>query len=246
MPLAAPPLEAHWLAAARAPSAARAAETLRTRDGSIRVPADADARVRRELSVAGRYRLVPSAVVRRPAWWQILTQWIRDRWDAFWNALRDTVHIGAKGQMFVGDLLVVLFVLIIGVLAARMLAAFQFQRNDARVALSELEPQRSAHALFMRASAAAERGDYGVAVRLLFAAAVTLLDLRGVVRDDASATVNELQRELSERGSQIRAPFVEIADAYTAVAYAENPVDRAAWTHVCRAYEALARSAVTP
>ncbi|MGC2244865.1 MAG: DUF4129 domain-containing protein, partial [Candidatus Aquilonibacter sp.] len=100
-----------------------------------------------------------------------------------------------------------------------------------------------AHALAALAAQAASAGDYARAVRLLFIAAVTLLDLRGVVRDERSATVNELRRRLHERDGALEPAFVEIARLYTATAYAQTPVDPDAWLRARAAYDNLAQSA---
>ena len=252
MPVIAPPLEAQWIASTHAQAKVRDATLASARrvGNGVAIPAaELRARIQHELRTPGRYwryGVNEKPTVRNKPWWQILTRWVTDRWDDLWNALRKRIHVGKRGGTIVGDGLILLALLVLGVLGARLIAAVQFRRDDRRVALSSLETQRSAHALYMRASAAADRGDFSTAVRWLFAAAVTLLDLRGVMHDDASATVNELEDELLARGEAIRAPFVAIADTFTVAAYAEKPVGIDAWTHVSRAYEALSRSAVVP
>lgn len=209
-----------------------------------RIPADIRARLERELRTPGRYRRTEAPPV-HPTWLQSIVQWVHDRWNDLWSALAAHVHVGRFGRFVAGDLLVGAFFLIVAFLAARMLGALQW-RHDGGVALAPLEHQRSAHALFARADAAAGSGDYALAVRLVFAAAITLLDLRGVVRDEASATVNDLHRVLANRGAAIAVPFDAIADAYTAAAYAEVPIGIDVWQRAERAYESLSRSAVMP
>jgi hypothetical protein len=76
-------------------------------------------------------------------------------------------------------------------------------------------------------------------VRLLFAAAVTLLDLRGVVPEEQSTTINELRFALRERNADAELPFVDLARTYTEAAYAEHPIDAALWERAKTAYESL-------
>jgi hypothetical protein len=69
------------------------------------------------------------------------------------------------------------------------------------------------------------------------------LDLRGVVRDERSATINELRRALHERDGALEPAFVEIARLYTAAAYAQIPAGPDAWQRARAAYDHLAASA---
>ncbi len=203
-------------------------------------PHDIVRAVRAELAVPGRYQL--HVAVRRPSLLEVLADWLGDRYRAFERALAAHVHVTPAAKTAFGDLIVVAAVLAVAIVAARLLAQAQIdaaQRGDAH----SLSPARSAHVLSVRAAAAAAEGDYARAVRTLFAAAVTLLDLRGVVRDDESATVNDLRRALHERDGRVEAPFIELARIYTSVAYAEAPTGADAWERAQRAYGDLSRSA---
>jgi hypothetical protein len=93
------------------------------------------------------------------------------------------------------------------------------------------------------ASAAARDGDFARAIRLTFIAAVTLLDLRGVMRDERSATINELRRALHDRDDDLDGPFAEIAQLYTAAAYAQAPAGPEAWHRARAAYDELVAGA---
>ncbi|HEV7178250.1 MAG TPA: DUF4129 domain-containing protein, partial [Candidatus Baltobacteraceae bacterium] len=142
-----------------------------------------------------------------------------------------------------GDILVILGALVVAFAAARLLFAVQIAR-DRRVASTAFEPaRRSAHAVARSAATAAESGNYTLAVRLLFAAAVALLDVRGVAHDRRSATINELCAAVRERYAGAEAPFSDIARIYTIAAYAEYTVDASAWERASSAYKRLAERA---
>ena len=130
----------------------------------------------------------------------------------------------------------------IAVVVAHLLLQLQYERTRRERAIA-LAPARSAHALAVAAAQAANAGDYARAIRLMFMAAVTLLDLRGVVRDERSATINELRRALHERDGELEPAFVEIARLYTAAAYAQTPAGPDAWERARDAYDQLAASA---
>lgn len=255
IPAARPPaLEARWLAAnhaaivsihdARRRRYAQATfegTLIRIRAGDLapQAPTGLTAAVQAELAVPGRYQLAERARPLHRTWWQILAYWFADRWSAFVNALAQRIRIGPSGTAAIGDVILVVAVLLVGVVAGRMLVTLQIERERRRTRLQPLDAQRSAHALWLQASDAAQRGAYGSAVRSLFAATVTLLNLRGVVHDNASATVNELRHAVRERNAAVEAPFVEIARAFTSAAYAEEPVDVALWERAQSAYTTL-------
>lgn len=204
-------------------------------------PHDLVQAVRAELATPGRYQLaIPRAVHR--SWLQLALQWLADRYADFEHALASHLNVGAKTVSLFGDLIVVLCVLLLGYVAARLLIAVQLDRA-ARTRAISIGPARSAHAIARAAADAAASGDYARAIRLLFAAAVTVLDLRGVLHDDPSATVNDLRRALRVRNVGVEAPFVEIARAFSAAAYAEEHLDAAAWDAAREAYDRLAEGA---
>lgn len=198
--------------------------------------------VRAELAVPGRYHLGAAAPPHRSLL-DVALQWLADRWNDLWNALASHVKLGRAGASLVGDLIVVLCVLTIAAIGAHLLLQLQYERTRREGAVALTQP-RSAHALAALAAQAAQAGDYARAIRLVFIAAVTLLDLRGVVRDERSATVNELRRALHERDGALEPAFVEIARLYTAAAYAQMPAGPEAWERARSAYERLAASAV--
>jgi len=183
--------------------------------------------------------LHPPAVQAHASWWQLFAQWLGDRWNDFFHRLFPHLRINAHGAAIAGDLVVLACVAIVAIAAVRLLSSLQslHERRPASIGLTV--PARSAHALLVAAMQSAESSAYGHAVRLLFAAAVTLLDLRGIVTEERSATINELRRALHTRNAAAEAPFLELARAYTSAAYAERPVDAALWQHAKSAYDLL-------
>ncbi len=207
-------------------------------------PIDISRAVRTELAVPGRYHL-EKAVAAHRSLFGIVFQWLYDRWNDLWRVLASHVKIGPAGASIIGDVLVVACVLAIALIGAHLLVQFEHERMRRERAIALAQP-RSAHALAALAAQAAGAGDYARAVRLLFMAAVTLLDLRGVVRDERSATVNELRRRLHERDGALEPAFVEIARLYTATAYAQTPAGPDAWQRARAAYDHLSASSATP
>ncbi len=197
-------------------------------------PHDIVRAVRQELATPGRYHLHEAAV--RRTWLQIVAQWVYDRYAAFAHALSARLKVGPAAVSIFGDLLVIVVVLLVAYVAALLLVSMQLERS-ARARAIALGPARSAHALARRAADAASQGRYDAATRLVFAAGVTLLDLRGVVHDDASATINELRRTL--RGSPAEEPFVALARVYASTAYAEEPASEETWNAARTAYDRL-------
>ncbi len=209
---------------------------------SIALPnADPLGLARRELSVPGRYR-TNVRVTAPQTWWERLANWVFEKWRDLADAVSRRIHIGPSSQVAIGDAIVFAVLLGIAFVAARLLASFVSVAGT-RVDATALEAQKSAHALALQAAAAAEAGDYARAIRTIFVAAVTLLDLRGVVRDDASATVGDLRRAVRARSVVLEPPFAELARTYSATAYAELPADRDGWGRAHAAYQALVREA---
>ncbi|HTX55494.1 MAG TPA: DUF4129 domain-containing protein [Candidatus Acidoferrales bacterium] len=204
-------------------------------------PIDITRAVRDELAVPGRYHL--SVVPARPSLLDHVLQWLWDRWSDFWHMLTAHVKIGPAGAALVGDAVVVAAVVGVAMILAHLLVELQLRRMQRDQAMP-LGSARSAHALANAAGWAADEGDYGRAIRLLFMAAVTMLDLRGIVRDERSATINDLRRELRGRDDRLDESFAAIARLYAAAAYAQTPADAQAWQRARHAYDELIASAV--
>ncbi len=204
----------------------------------MKPPHDIVRAVRSELARPGRYHLHDHAAIREKSWLEIVFQWIYDRFMDFQHLLASHIKIGATGASIIGDVMIGLAVAAVALVAARFLMTLQ-EEETARTETTALASARSASVLARAASDAAANGDYARAIRFLFAAAVTLLDLRGVVRNEASATVNDLRHALHERNARADEPFVTIARAFTTAAYAERRLDEDSWNDASAAYARL-------
>ena len=203
---------------------------------------DARAAASAELAQPDRYRLAaPKTAPRRQSLWERAMDWVGRQWDRLWKALFGKVRITRAERGAFGDIALAIVLLALVVAVIRLLAGAQLERSSRRRGSSvSLEPQRSARALYWEAVALADRGDYARAVRVLFLAAVTALDLRGVMRDDVGATVGELRRALRARNPRLAEPFDRVAGPFVAAAYAEAPIGSAEWQRARDAYADLA------
>jgi hypothetical protein len=199
----------------------------------------------RELATAGRYRLAPErlpAATPNDPWWLRAFDWLRDRWTQLWNAAFLRARLGRGGAIVIGDLLIAAAVLVILFVSYRLLAEFAFERRSRRRSLESIVLPADARALYAGACERARHGEYGAASRLLFAAAISALALRGVVRDDRSATVGEFRNAVRRGDAGLVSFFDAVAAAFVTSAYAELPVEAAEWERARRAYLALAQT----
>lgn len=192
---------------------------------------------RRELAVPGRYQLaIKVAPPPVQPWYERGWQWLMDRLHDLWQALFGRVHLGRGGAIAIGDLLIGALVLALIFVAIRFIGALQFERRRRASQIEALAPPANARELYERAHAAAGRGDLATASRLLFAATLVALDLRGAVVEDPSATVGDLRRTLRSREAGLVVPFDLVAAPFVASAYAERPVATADWERAREAF----------
>ena len=199
-------------------------------------PRDIVQAVRAELAVPGRYHLTAPST--HPSLLAQLWSWIVEHWDDFWDVVSHRVSLAPAALHVLGDAMVIAFGAVIVVATVHLILRIELEAA-ARSGAVPLEAPRNAQRYAVAAAQAAASGDYTRAVRLLFIAAVTLLELRGVVRDERSATINELRRELRARDAALELPFLDIARAYTSAAYAEQPLDAQTWERARGAYARL-------
>jgi hypothetical protein len=203
-------------------------------------PANLRALAAAELTAPGRYHLTAAVAPASgiPFWTRVWT-WLYDRWMDLWKAAFGSAHLGRAGAVAIGDVLIAIVALAIVVVAIRLLASLSLEGRR----LSAAEPLESAadsRALYAAACDRARRGEYARASQLLFAATIAALALRGLVRDDRSATVGDFRRDLRRDDASLIAPFDSVSNAFVTGAYAEQPVDADQWERARAAYLSLA------
>jgi hypothetical protein len=239
--LAAPSREAlieRWLRANRTHSLARLKSVPRAAPQVTALP-DLRALAQRELAVRGRYQLSTRTVASAEPWWLRVWDWLAERLQRLWDALFSRVHVGRQTAASIGDVLLVLVGLLFVYVVVRLLMNLQFARSAARLESAPLVQAPSPRALYQQACDAANRGDYGNAALLLFAATVALLDRQGAVEAAGSTTVGDFRRALRTHDAALVPSFDAIAAPFVQRAYAERAVGEPQWQTARSAFEAL-------
>jgi hypothetical protein len=198
----------------------------------VQPPIDPQLAAREELATPLRYHLQAAPPPTESLWERLL--------DAIDNLLSKLFGIHAASG--VGNALVFAALIVAVALALYMIVRLTViapRRRAAAVRVEELVAERTEFGLARQAFAAAGLGEFVTAIRLLLRATVAMLDLRGTLRDDASATIGELRREAKQFGESVAAPFGTIASAYVRAVYARRPVDEQIWVQARDAYERL-------
>jgi hypothetical protein len=170
--------------------------------------------------------------------WEMFWDWLRGMWSRMWDALFSHVHIGSRTSVVIGDVLAIALIALVVVMLVRLaLGSIRDARrpDSAHPLIDSPDPG----ALYELSREAAERGDYRLAVALLFAAAMRRLERLGFAREDPSRTVNEWRRALGGTQPAVLPAFDAIARPFVAAFYAETPVARGQWMEAHDAYAAL-------
>lgn len=206
--------------------------------GSHRPPLDPRALARQILSEP-RFRMRVQSPARK-TWWDTVLAWLHDRWAQLIDAFARHVHVSAKTSVAAGDIILVAVAAVVVIAIVRLLAN-AVRAAAAPAAVASLDsPAANADALHAQSVRAAERGDYPDAIALLFRAALAVLNVRGVLHDEPSRTVNECRRAVYERAPGSLSSFEALARTFTAAVYAEAPASNAQWDAAYRAYAQLA------
>jgi hypothetical protein len=221
-----------------------AAARLQTPVRAVPAPPDLQSLAQRELAVPGRYQLSAPAIAHADPWWLRPLRWVHDRLDAMWRALFGRVHVGERTAIRIGDVLLVLagLALLCGIwLALRNVVR---ARSSPRINAEALGGAPDAQSLYRDACAASNRGDYGAAAVLLFAATIALLDGRGTIASGSSATVGDLRRALRSANADLVPPFDAVAAPFVERAYADRTVAEPQWQVAERAFLYLSAASV--
>ena len=176
-------------------------------------------------------------------WWDVILQWLSDRWNQLVQALAQHVHLGGKADVVFGDLLVLAAIVLVVAAGIRLMLGIVRERDESVRTARPFERRASAAELYARSLQAAEAGSAALAVTLLFQAALARLDMSGLLRDDPSKTVNECLRAVAERAPACRAQFECIARLFTGALYGGAAISPDEWAAARGAYDALAPEA---
>ncbi len=225
-----------WLHANRAHSVT----SLHSPGRAVSPPPNLQALAQRELASPGRYSLTetPPPPARESLWRRFLS-WLGDRWDRLWRSLSKRVHFSERTANGIGWTLLAVVSFVLLWVAVRLLVNLQLVRSRKRLNAQPLQAPLDPEALYQTARDAASRGEYGRAALLLFAATVALLDLRGAVSGNRTATVGDLRRDLRSNDASLVALFDAIAAPFVQTAYAERAVDVSQWERAEREYSRL-------
>jgi len=190
----------------------------------------------REILLQKRFRVaVPST---HRTLWEMFWDWVRGWWSRVWDALFSHVHIGNRASVIIGDVLAFALIAIVVVVLVRLvLGSLRDARRPDGARALPASPDPSA--LYELSREAAARGDYRMAIALLFAAAMRRLERLGIAREDPSRTVNEWRRTLRGAQPSVLPAFDAIARRFVEAFYAEKPVARGEWMEAHDAYVAL-------
>lgn len=192
----------------------------------------------RELSSGYRLGAIAPPPPRTDPWWLKVGRWLADRWSDLWRATFGRTRLGRGGAVAIGDVLLVAAIGVVAFAVWRLLGGLFLERSSPPPTES-LERYGDPRALYAAACDRARGGEYAAASRLLFAATVGTLALRGIVRENRSATVGDLRRAVRRGDDSLLAPFDAVAAAFVTGTYAELPVDAFLWERALRAYLAL-------
>ncbi len=181
--------------------------------------------------------------LQQTTWWDRLGNWLGGEWDRFVQAFGHNVHVAPGVSVLFGDLLVAAAAILVIAVLVRLLSLYARERSDAAAAVP-IAGRLTARTLYQQSVTAEANGRYALAVTLLFRASLAALDVRGVVHDDPSFTVNECRRQIGRGEQQFIAPFDALARIFSDVLYADTPVSRESWLEARRAYAQLAPHAV--
>lgn len=198
------------------------------------------AQLARGILSQARFRvLVPAPHAR--TWWEMLWQWIADRWNQLMDAFARHVHVGGGLSVATGDVLIAAAVVLVIAIAVRLLLGMAKEPAPSSAsAWSALPVRADAGELHAAALAAAQQAAYTIAIALLFQAVLALLDARGLLRDDPARTVNECRTDVRRRAAPLSAAFDRLARIFTAAVYAEDRMSPAQWNDAQQAYAAFA------
>ncbi|MDP9016798.1 MAG: DUF4129 domain-containing protein [Candidatus Eremiobacteraeota bacterium] len=177
------------------------------------------------------------------SWFDRLTAWLGERWRALMDALFGRVKFSSGAGVAIGDVFLLLAMLGFVLLVGRIIVRYA-GRSSINDGAHSVDLTQDPGTLFSRACREAEEERYRVAITTVFAAAVCLLDRRGLLRGVPSETVGQLRRAVSSSSNAAAEPFATLCALLTQTIYADEQAGPQDWARAQSAYEQLRRSEV--
>lgn len=196
----------------------------------------------RQILSEHRFRVGNTSAPPQRAWWDVVLSWVGDRWNELMTAFSTHVRLGSAGTILVGDIVLIAIVAVVVVVLLRLVSNTIADTPLARGA-APLPRKLRAGALYEESLRHASAGEYACAIPLLFRAAIVSLDVRGVIRDRPSLTVNETRTALRAQAVQCIDPFEVLSGVFNDALYAERAVTADQWARARDAYASIAGEA---
>jgi hypothetical protein len=195
----------------------------------------------RTILVQPGYAVAPKSAAPAESIFARALRWLADLWQRLFGGLKlggSAARIAADGAVVVLAAALVWLAFVVFRIAVG--ATEWRRRGDADPAQAGLETAERAASLRAAARVAAERGDHGLAIVLLFRAALAALDERSLVAYDASRTPGEYRRlvRLSPAAAS-SAQFDELTARFVRASFAKLPASRADYDAAAGAFAAF-------
>jgi hypothetical protein len=164
----------------------------------------------------------------------------------WWASVMFRVIGAAAGTPVLGNILAIILITVAAAALAflvfriaLLIAARRAREPGSSLDGMPLTALASADETYDDARAAARSGSYGLAIALVFQAALLALDRSGRVPYDSARTAGEYRRAVRRSVAAAAASFETLARAFTYVAYAQVPAGESDWHAADAAYMSM-------
>lgn len=185
------------------------------------------------------YRFSQAETPPPKTWWERALAWVGEQWSRVMRALFGRVHMPGRVNLVIADILLALCILVFLAILVRIGWLYARPARSPSAPARLLSQSSDAAILLAKSLAAAQRGAYAAAVARLFAAAISLLNLRRRFEGRRSETVGEIGWRVRVRDPRLAEPFERLAVALTRAIYAEHALNADDWARSIAAYRQL-------
>jgi hypothetical protein len=189
---------------------------------------------------SGGYLFAPAQPPPGPNLLERFLRWLYATLRAFFERLFKGVRVTPGQTRAFGDVLLLVVGLLLAFVVYRLARLVTIDRRSAAARSESLAADIDSATLAGRARSLAARGEYRDAARLLYAAMLATVDERGAARVERSATVRDIRRRLRRSDPALLPAFDRVASLFIASAFAERPIDAAAWADAEGAFARIA------